>query len=119
MTLQEKTFKTTTAQRDLNTLNSLLDRNYLNDAGSTISKIMSTLDYKDFIKASRALHKIPFGTTPFGSLKYEQQRKIVNMLIDAVTAYLSVLKDKQTDNQDKKTNLEQKWKAKEFADIGK
>lgn len=94
MTLQEKTYKTATAQRDLNTLNSLLERSCLNNAGSTISKIMSTLDYKDFIKASRALHKIPLGITPFGSLKFGQQRKIVNMLIDAVSAYLSDLQAK-------------------------
>ena len=94
MTLQEKTYKTETARRDLKTLNSLLNRNYLNDVGSTISKFMLTPDYEDFITASRALHKISLGTTPFGSLKYEQQRKIVNMLIDAVSLYLADLQTK-------------------------
>lgn len=94
MTLQEKAYKIETAKRDLRTLNSMLERNYLNDAGSTISKIMATHDYKDFIILSRALHKIPSGTTPFGSLKFEQQRKIVNMLIDAVSGYLADLQTK-------------------------
>lgn len=98
MTLEEKTFKTEKATKDLEKLNSLLDRNYLNDAGSTISKIMSTLDYKDFIAASRVAHKIPLGKTPFGSLKFDQQRKIVKMLIDAVSAYLIDLETKSTDN---------------------
>lgn len=100
MTLEEKTYKTATTTKDLNTLNSLLDRNYLNDAGLTITKIMSTHDYKDFIIASRAAHKIPLGTTPFGNLRYPQQREIVNMLIDAVSAYLDDLKNKTTDNGD-------------------
>lgn len=94
MTLEEKTFKTEKATKDLEKLNSLLDRNYLNDAGSTISKIMSTLDYKDFIFASRVAHKIPFGKTPFGSLQFEEQRKIVKMLIDAISAYLADLETK-------------------------
>lgn len=94
MTLQEKINKITAAQRDLKTLISLLERNYLNDAGPTISKVMSTHDYKDFITLSRAIYKIPVGTTPFGSLKFEQQRKIVSMLIDAINTYLADLEIK-------------------------
>ena len=102
MTIEEKTYKIATASKDLKTLNSLLDvGEHLYKEGKTIQKIMITPDYKEFINTSRALHKISLGTTPFGSLKYWQQRKIVNMLIDAVGAYLSDLQTKTTENEDK------------------
>ena len=102
MTIEEKTYKIATALKDLTTLNSLLDAGvHLYNEGKTIQKIMTTPDYKESIIASRALHKISLGTTPFGSLKYWQQRKIVNMLIDAVDAYLSDLQIKAIENEDK------------------
>ena len=101
MTDEEKVIKTASAKHDIDTLQSLLDhKSPLYNAGSTISKIMATPDYKEFVLLSRAKYKIPLGTTPFGSLQYQQQRQIVIMLKEAVSAYLADLELKPTRNEE-------------------
>lgn len=92
MTNEEKITKIASAKHDAETLQALLDhKSPLHNAGPTISKIMATPDYQKFLIASRIKHDIPFGTTPFGSLQYQQQRKIVIMLKEAVDTYLDCL----------------------------
>lgn len=88
MTEQEKTIKFLSAQHDIETLQTLLDhKKPLYNAEPTVSKIMTTPDYTDFIALSRIKYKIPLGTQSFGSLKYQQQRNIIIMLKDAVCAF--------------------------------
>ena len=96
MTEEEKIIKKETALADIKTLNGLLDRKRLNNAETTINKIRFNFDYTDEISKSMITHKVPAGKIPFGSLEYQQQRKVVIMLRDAVKNYLESLEDKST-----------------------
>lgn len=101
MTEQEKVKKLLSAQHDIDTLQSLLDhKKPLYTAEPTVSKIMTTPDYTDFIALSRIKYKIPLGTQSFGSLKYQQQRTIIAMLNEAVIAYQADLATKPTKSEE-------------------
>lgn len=102
MTSAEKAKKILSAEKDISTLNNILESGNFQKAENAITKILYNLDYAKAITVSRVKHNVPFGNLPFGSLKFIQQRNAILMLLDAVKATLSELELTPTNDKEEK-----------------
>jgi len=102
MTLEEKAKKIKSAKDDIDTLNELLDKFDSQKANKTVLKLTLNTDYSEAISLNRIKHNLPLGNKSFGSLSYIEKRKVLNMLLDAVTDTVHVIELTPTNDKEEK-----------------
>ena len=102
MTLEDKLKKIKSAKDDIDTLNELLNNFDLQKANSTVLKLTLNTDYAEAIMLNRKKHNLPFGNKSFGSLNYIEKRKVLTMLLDAVTDTLHAIELTPTNDKEEK-----------------
>jgi len=102
MTFEDKLKKIKTANDDISTINELLDNFDLQKANSTVLKLNLNPDYAKAILINRKKYNLPFGSKSFGSLSYIEKRKVLNMLLYAVTDTLHAIEVTPTNDKEEK-----------------